>query len=157
MNEADNGIAEGILDSCRRLVSIVHSASKATEKSLGLSAAQLFVLQKLRDGKSRSVNELAALTHTHQSSVSVVIKKLILKDMIRTVPSTDDGRRHLLVLAAKGRKVLERSSGEGVQDQIMHAISRLAENDGKELERLLNRLIEEMQGSSRPASLFLED
>src|SRR3954449_12172633 len=40
----------------------------------GLSSAQLFALQQIGEHPDASVNDIAALTFTHQSSVSVVIQ-----------------------------------------------------------------------------------
>ncbi len=150
-------IAEGVLDSCRRLVNFIHTASKTTEKSLGLSAAQLFVLEKLRDGKPRSVTELASLTQTHQSSVSGVVKKLVAKDLVTSTLSEEDARRHLLELSPKGLKILEQASGEKIQDQLLSAVRRLPVKESGELDRLLDLLLSELQQTDKPASLFLED
>ena len=48
-----------ILDAIRCIVRGLRVSSKAVEKNLGLSGAQLFVLQKLEDATTLSVNELA--------------------------------------------------------------------------------------------------
>ncbi len=149
--------ASSILDHCRRLVSIIHKSSKMTEKELGLGAAQFFVLQKLSDGQSRSVNEIAELTRTHQSSVSVVIKKLVEKKMIASAPAPGDARKLSLRLSAKGKKALESSKTEAVQDRLLTAIDRLSAEDARELERLMLIVLSELSPAEQPAPLFLED
>ena len=65
--------ARTILDSIRGIVQVLRESSRAAEERVGLSGAQLFVLQKLGEGGGASLNELAARTRTHQSSVSVVV------------------------------------------------------------------------------------
>src|SRR6188508_2107958 len=65
-----------ILDAVRRIVRDLHESSRASEKQVGLSGAQLFVLQTLAQSPGASLNDLAARTHTHQSSVSTVVAKL---------------------------------------------------------------------------------
>jgi DNA-binding MarR family transcriptional regulator len=65
-----------ILDAIRHIVRALRIASRSAEQSVGLSAAQLFVLQKLAEGDGISLGELARLTLTHQSSVSVIVGTL---------------------------------------------------------------------------------
>ena len=152
----DMAIANSILDMCRRLVSLLHVASKSTEKHLGLSTAQLFVLKKLSDGQVRSLNELAILTYTHQTSVSAVVKKLVEKKLVRSRQAKDDARRLELSLTPAGQKILL-GSPEPVQEQLIRGISALGPIDSRELERLLNLMLREVQSSDQPAKLFFED
>src|SRR5262245_58016101 len=82
-----------VLDAIRRVVRVLRVSAVEAERTLGLSAAQLFVLHKLGDGQSVSVNELAERTHTHQSSVSVVAQRLVDGGLVRRQESAADGRR----------------------------------------------------------------
>src|SRR4051794_2583861 len=59
------GEVNQILDSIRRVVRVLRVSSRAAEKQVGLSAAQLFVLHTLADRPASSINELAELTRTH--------------------------------------------------------------------------------------------
>ena len=68
--------AREVLDAIRRIVQALRESSRAAEKGVGLSSAQLFVLQTLQETPGLSLNELAERTRTHQSSVSVVVTKL---------------------------------------------------------------------------------
>ena len=70
-----NRATRQVLDAIRRVVRTLREASRHSEKAAGISAAQLFVLQRLAGTGGLSVNELAARTLTHQSSVSVVVSK----------------------------------------------------------------------------------
>jgi len=55
-------------------VQALRVSSRAAERDVGLSAAQLFVLDRLAGAdQALCVNELAQRTLTHQSSVSVVV------------------------------------------------------------------------------------
>lgn len=157
MKGKDDPLAADILDSCRHLVSIVHTASKTTEKTLGMSSAQHFVLEKLSDGEPRSINQLAALTHTHQSSVSVVVKKLVAKKLIQSLPSEEDARKNVLILTAAGRKLLTKPpQGLLVQDQLLKAVQRLKSEDRKSLSGLLKKLLVELKNADSPAPMFFE-
>jgi DNA-binding MarR family transcriptional regulator len=66
-----------VLDSIRQIVRLLREGSRDSEERVGLSAAQLFVLQKLDPDEPLSLNELSARTLTHQSSVSVVVSRLV--------------------------------------------------------------------------------
>ena len=48
-----------ILDSIRRIVRALRISSRFSEKVLGLSSAQLYILQKLGEFDGCSINELA--------------------------------------------------------------------------------------------------
>src|SRR5258706_11797595 len=66
-----------VMDGVRRLVQVLRESSRAARRRVGLSAAQLFVLHRLADAPALSLNELAARTFTHQSTVSVVVSRLV--------------------------------------------------------------------------------
>lgn len=149
--------AAGILDSCRRIVQIVHTASKSTEKAVGMSSAQLFVLQKLSAAESLSIKDLAALTHTHQSSVSVVAKKLLEKAYIATVPCPEDQRKTLLKITASGKKVVQKNSGAQVQDRLLDSAMKLSEKERELLDHLLSELVKGLNDSEHEVAMFLED
>lgn len=149
-------IKQAFMDSIRRLVSLLHVASRATEKKLGLSAAQLFVLQKLADGQAYSLNELAKLTHTHQSSVSVVVRRLVEKKMITSRAADDDARRYELRISSLGCRVLEQSP-EAVQDRLLNAFESISPKDKDELIRLLHLLLDRAHVGDGPAPFFFED
>ena len=80
--------AQFIMDSIRKIVKSLRETSKLAEKIAGISAAQLFVLQKIAESKvPLRINDLAAKTLTHQSSVSVVITKLVEKKWVERITS----------------------------------------------------------------------
>ncbi len=145
-----------VLDAIRKIVRALRVASRAAEKSAGLSGAQLFVLQKLVDGRAMSVNELAARTLTHQSSVSVVVQRLVDRGMIRRSPSDFDRRRVELALTAAGRKAIGKSC-DLAQDRLIHALRETPARQRAKLAAFLDSLIERAGFSSELAPLFFED
>ena len=84
------------LDAVRRIVQALRVAGRDGERRTGLSSAQLFALQQIAEHPSVSINDLAALTFTHQSSVSVVIQRLVRQRLVAKVPASDDRRRQRL-------------------------------------------------------------
>lgn len=127
-----------ILDSVRRIVRAVRLASRSSESAVGLSAAQLFVLQRLSEHDGLSINELAEETLTHQSSVSVLVSKLTARRLVRRAVSPRDRRRTVISLSAKGRRALARAP-EAMQVRLIAALDDLSDADVARLARLLAR------------------
>src|SRR3954465_15186110 len=97
------------LDAFRRIVQMLRTGSGEAERRLGLSSAQLFALQRLAASPGASVNELAARTFTHQSSVSVVVQHLVERGLVAKGPGKDDRRRVQLAVTAAGKALLRRA------------------------------------------------
>jgi DNA-binding MarR family transcriptional regulator len=144
-----------VLDSIRHLVRSLRESSRAAEKKVGLSGAQLFVLQTLARSGSLSLNEVAALTLTHQSSVSVVISRLVAKRLVSRAPAPDDGRRLQLTLTASGRALLRRSPGVA-QEQLIDGLRRMSGPERRLLALSLRRLLDRM-GVAGDAPMFFEE
>jgi DNA-binding MarR family transcriptional regulator len=144
-----------ILNALRRLVSTLHVASRQAEKQLGVSTAQLFALQKLQDGQKRSLNELALLTYTHQSSLSVVVRKLVDKGLIQSSVAPSDSRRLMLGLTAKGRRMLDKAA-TSMPDRLLKALGEMDPKDQIQLGKLLNELLDRAALSDASADLFFE-
>jgi DNA-binding MarR family transcriptional regulator len=155
MSEAISSYSHIILNALRRLVSTLHVTSRQTEKQLGVSTAQLFALQKLRDGRKRSLNELTLLTYTHQSSLSVVVRKLVDKGLVQSSTAPEDSRRLLLGLTAKGRRMLDKAA-TSVPDRLLEALAEMDPKDQIQLGKLLNELLDRAALGDAKAELFFE-
>jgi DNA-binding MarR family transcriptional regulator len=112
------------LDGIRRILRDLRVSSRAAEQELGLSGAQLFVLQQLAQSPAESLNELAERTRTHQSSVSVVVSRLVARGLVSRDGSIEDGRRITIALTSAGRAVLRRAP-EAAQARLTAALERL--------------------------------
>lgn len=148
--------ARHILDSIRKIVQVLRVASRAAEKGVGLSGAQLFVLHHLSGHDGLSLNELAERTLTHQSSVSVVVQRLVERGFVSRVRSEQDARRIELSLTRAGRALLNKSP-EAAQDQIIEAVQRMSEKDRKALSRSIGLLISELGLEDEPAVMLFEE
>jgi DNA-binding MarR family transcriptional regulator len=148
--------ARSILDSIRRIVQALRVSGRDAEKRVGLSGAQLFVLQKLSGSKALSLNELAHRTLTHQSSVSVVAQRLVERGLVASRTSRQDGRRIELSLTAAGRKALAKSP-EAAQDQLIAALARMPRRNRKQLANLLEQLVSATGMSQELPGLFFEE
>src|SRR5512140_3419949 len=144
------------LDAFRQIVQALRTAARDTERHVGLSTAQLFALQQLANAPGSSVNDLAARTFTHQSSVSVVIQRLVDRRLVQKVTSKDDRRRVRLALTDSGRAVLRRSP-EPVQDKLIAGFAALAEDRRHIVAEALNDIAQTINGPhAAPPMLFEE-
>lgn len=132
-----------VLDAIRKIVQLLREAARNTEKSLGITPAQLFALQRMRPDQAISVNELASRTFTHQSSVSVVVKRLVERGLVRSAPSPVDGRRVALSLTKEGAAMVERAPAS-LQGRVILGLEKMAGPEREQLAVLLDRLLDSM-------------
>ena len=145
-----------VLEGLRRVVQALRVTARDAEQRHGLSAAQLFVLHLLeRDGPA-SVNELAARSFTHQSSVSVVVTRLADAGFVERSRAEDDARRAQVALTTRGRALLRRVP-EPAQSQLVSALARVAPAERRALARGLVALVREMGIADGVAGMFFED
>lgn len=145
-----------MLDSLRLIVRSLRVASRNAEQQVGLSGAQLFVLQGLSRQGSCSVNELAAYTATDQSSVSVVVSRLVARGHVQRAPSKTDRRRVDLSLTASGRSLLS-TAPEAAQDRLLTALGKLERSELATLATLLGKVVELAGVPRENPTLFFED
>jgi DNA-binding MarR family transcriptional regulator len=146
------------LDAFRHIVQALR-VGRAGEGYAGLGSAQLFALQQVAEHPDASINDVAALTCTHQSSVSVVIQRLVRQRLIAKVASTQDRRRQRLAVTAKGRRLLGRAP-VAVQEHLIAAIAVLPAADRRALARSLSavaRLVAPASAAPHPPMFFEDD
>jgi len=146
-----------ILDAIRRILRALRESSRATESELGLSGAQLLVLQFLKSGKPLSINELAEKTQTHQSSVSTVVSRLADAGLVNRQTSAEDARRAEIGLTPMGSRLLNKQAPLLAQEKLFRVIAELPSNKQKQLAELLTQVVELAGFASQPATLFFED
>jgi len=124
------------MNAVRSVVRALRLNTRSIEGKLGISLAQLFVLQQLVDKPAQSLNELAERTATHQSSVSVVVRRLVDRGFVTRVASTSDRRRVHIALTAAGESLL-RGAPPTVQSDLIHGMSRMRPDQRATLAELL--------------------
>ncbi len=153
---AEDARAGAVLDAFRRIVQVLRESSRAAEQELGVTGAQLFVLTTLRDGGALSINELAARTRTHQSTVSVVVKRLVEAELVRRQTSDVDARRVELSLTPRGRALLTRAP-MAAQERLVAAVEGLPARERATLAKTLERIVSTMAASEGAPPMFFED
>jgi DNA-binding MarR family transcriptional regulator len=143
------------MDALRRIVRGLRVSSRAAERELGLSSAQLFVLQRLAEEPGASLGRLAERTLTDPSSVSVVLARLVERGLVRRGTAPDDARRLSLSLTAAGRALVRRAP-EPAQARLAAALERLPSARKQALASDLEAVAEAM-GAGAEAPMFFEE
>src|SRR5262245_6090284 len=147
------------LDGLRRIVQALRTGGRSEGgRRSSLPSAQLFALQQIAEHPSASINDLAALTFTHQSSVSVVIQRLVERKLVRKITAKDDRRRQALALTAGGRRLLGRAP-VAMPERLIAAIRVLPPGDRKILARSLTAIAQKVapQRARQHPAMFFED
>jgi DNA-binding MarR family transcriptional regulator len=148
--------SEGVaLDALRRIVRAIRVSSHAAEELHGISGAQLFVLQQLRGGPVASLRELAVRTLTDESSVSVVVSRLVRKKLVTRRKSAADARRIELSLSPAGALLL-RKAPEPAQARLVRALERVDAHELAVVARVLDGRAREMGEAAEPPRMFFE-
>ena len=143
------------LDAIRRIIRVLRLSSRVAEREFGVSAAQVFVLQQLATAPVSSINELAERTYTHQSSVSVVVRRLVEQKLVVRREAAGDRRRRELQVTPAGRRLLARAPLPG-QLRLIGGLRSLPLKDLRRLARLLDRLVHGMGAAGEPATMLFE-
>jgi len=150
-----NGVAE-VINGLRRIVRALQHSHRQAEQRWQVSAAQLLVLQRLAEAPTLSVNELAHRTFTHQSTVSVVVARLVSRGLVRRGRADDDGRRAELALTASGRALLQRAMSSA-QGQLIDALDAMPTTQLHVIAGGLHDLVDALGVSAEPAGMFFEE
>ncbi|MEO5814070.1 MAG: MarR family transcriptional regulator [Gemmatimonadaceae bacterium] len=148
--------AARVMDAARHLVRALAGSARATHARTGISGAQLFILRQLADADGAlSVNELAELTLTHQSTVSGVVTRLVERRLVTRTPSPDDARRASIALTTRGRTLVDAAPAT-VQTQLVSGLARLTASQRSALADTLEAWLETAGLGGEHAPLFFE-
>lgn len=136
---ADHDQLMKIVDSVRFIVRTLRNSARDSEQKLGISSAQLYVLNELQNERSLSINQLAERTYTHQSSVSMVVAKLVVSRLVNRSATREDARKAAISLTAAGRAMLRKSPESG-QERLVHALKGMSRSDLRALSSSLEML-----------------
>ena len=126
------------MNAVRSIVRAQRINTRAIELKMGISLAQLFVLQQLAERPAESLNELAERTATHQSSVSVVVRRLVDRGLVSRTASAADKRRIEIDVTPTGRALLGDAPAT-IQVQLIDGLRTLSRDEQNELADLLER------------------
>ncbi|MEO8244200.1 MAG: MarR family winged helix-turn-helix transcriptional regulator [bacterium] len=144
-----------IMDALRRIVQALRQSSAHSEQSSNVTGAQALILKHVAAREGLSINELAGLTFTHQSTVSEVVSRLESRGLVQRTRAQDDGRKCELRLTDDGRAAT-RSTTITAQEKLMQALQDLPPDTIAQLAHGLEALIDAAGLDAEPAIMFFE-
>jgi len=137
-----NGITppENAFRCIRALIAVLQTSARAVESRSGLTNAQLFLLRQIAATDGLTINDLADRTSAAQSSVSVVVARLVKSGRVRRGRVPGDGRRVKLTATARGRTTLRRAPAP-TTERLLDALGRLKPGDIRSISRGLEALL----------------
>jgi DNA-binding MarR family transcriptional regulator len=143
------------LERIRTLVSALSHSARAVERSTGVTNAQLFLMQQLAEEHALSVNDLAARARTQQSTVSIVVARLVRAGLAIKRKSADDGRIAVVSLTAKGRRLITHAPAPPTS-VLLRAIEALSDREARALADGLRALVDALELTPPEVTMLFE-
>jgi MarR family transcriptional regulator, organic hydroperoxide resistance regulator len=83
----------------------LEAKSKRMKRALGVTGPQRLVIRIVRHDPGIAAGGIARLLHVHPSTLTGILKRLERQGLIRRKRDASDGRRWLVALTARGRRV----------------------------------------------------
>jgi DNA-binding MarR family transcriptional regulator len=144
------------LDALRRIVRVLRLSATGVEKTTGMSAAQLFVLQCVAAQPGASLSELAERTMTDRTSVAAVVDRLTARGFVERQRSTSDRRRVDVAPTPAGLAILA-SAPHPPTVTLIGAMTSLDEPNLRCLADGLHLLEQALGVANEPAGMLFED
>jgi DNA-binding MarR family transcriptional regulator len=154
-----DSVSDEIAEALQRVRALVEGLSKSArgvENRTGVTNAQLFLLQQIRARRHLTVNDLAALAMTTQSTVSIVLSRLERKGLVKRSRSPVDRRSVVLQLTAAGKRLLRRAPRPATSE-VLRALARLSREELRALSHGLGALGRELGLTVKPPSMLFEE
>ena len=145
-----------VLNAFRNLVKALRVADRAGVKKYGLGSGQIFVLHELNRQSPLSVNDLAERTATDQSTVSVVVGKLVRKGLVASARSGTDARRAEVALTPKGKQLVKRLPPP-VQHAMMGGVRSLSPARAAAFAETLEDIVAALGATEEFPPMFFEE
>lgn len=133
-----------VLKHFREIFIQAKSELKDNVKKTGLSGAQLWVMQQVYNFNGISNAELAKNITIHVSTSSILVNKLIKKNLIEKTRDPKDERKIILTLSPKGKQLMAKApkSPEGA---IPSTLKKLNIEELEELNTVLTKFAKKMR------------
>ncbi|MFN8574721.1 MAG: MarR family transcriptional regulator [Gemmatimonadaceae bacterium] len=144
------------LHALRTVIGALSQSARKVEQRTGVTNAQLFLLHQLNAEGPLTVSELADRVRTTQSTVSIVVARLVRAKLVAKTRSAADARRAVVTLSSVGREVLRRAPPAPTA-ALLRAVDRLAPRDAQALADGLEALRKALKlPAGKPPLLFEE-
>lgn len=142
------------MDGLRRLVRAVRASNREIERSVGISASQIFILQALDAPPQPSLEDLAERTLTSTATLSEMVERLAAAGLVSFGAAAGTGRRELSLTGA-GRSLCRRAPTP-VQNILAEALRHLPAEQRRSLADGLEAWVAASHLAELPATMLFE-
>jgi DNA-binding MarR family transcriptional regulator len=131
------------MDTLKKLRIVIQAAQRHSawvEKEIGVTGAQLWIMQELGDAAALRVGEIAERLAIHQTTASNLLNALEKRGYIVKNRSSADQRVVTLSLSAAGRKVLGQAPAPA-RGLLVEALQKLEKKQLTQLDRGLDSML----------------
>jgi len=107
-NNNNNDLSEEILVTLRQIVRAMSIYSKSLDKHFGLTYSQLLILHELFQSDQIAIGEIARKISLSQATVTDIIDRLEIKDLITRTKSSLDRRQVLIKITSNGKDIINK-------------------------------------------------
>lgn len=143
-----NTLAKEALKQFRIIFGTVRQHFREIEVSCGISGSQLWLLHEIATHSELGVSRLAENLAIHQSTCSLLVEKLVKKQLVQKQRQSEDQRKVGLIVTDAGHAVLAKAPKpvDGILPQVLHTLDIEAL---KELNASLNMVITKLDAQSK--------
>jgi DNA-binding MarR family transcriptional regulator len=145
-----------IVQGLRRIVKALHLYSQEVRGAYGLTGPQLWALKTLHRSGRLSVGALANALAVHQSSISLVLRRLEQRGLIRRIRGAGDRRVVHVELTRRGAATVA-GTPEPAQGRLLHALDRMPAAQLETLRQAVDQLVAAMEVRDVKARFFFSD
>ena len=144
------------MQNLRRIFKSVESYSRTVETRFGITGPQLWALWELGRSAPLALKDLAVSMHLTSSTVTGVIDRLIVKDLVVRAADKIDRRRICLSLSPKGQTLIDQAPNPA-QDQLLKGLKSLSPPQLKILYECLETLVKSLDADKIQAPFFFSE
>lgn len=121
-----NSLAKDALKQFRIIFGTVRQHFRVIEVSCGISGSQLWLLHEIATHPELGVSRLAENLAIHQSTCSLLIEKLVKKQLVEKQRLAQDQRKVGLIVTAAGQALLAKAPQpvDGILPQVLATMDR---------------------------------
>lgn len=138
----------------RRILRATELYARDLAHSVGLTPAQLRVLQIVDEKTSTTPKTLATQMGVSQATVTTLVDKLVAQNLVRRVPSEIDRRQTIVEVTREGHTRLE-DAPDALQQRYVRAFDALADWEQAQLVSSLERVADMLDARDVDASPVL--
>lgn len=119
-----NTLAKEALKQFRIIFGTVRQHFREIEASCGISGSQLWLLHEIATHPELGVSRLAENLAIHQSTCSLLVEKLVKKQLVQKQRQSEDQRKVGLIVTDAGHAILAHAPKpvDGILPQVLHTL-----------------------------------